>query len=128
MWSPSREFFDQEKLELYASHFAEEYNVFHDHDYISWLKLYHPDLLQPKHDLSLTEIFSSVTPEIPISVVGTKQQSDDVTHMNELAVSLTLNLTYLLQTMTLILSLLKHKYIPTANTRNSSSSGKGSTV
>ena len=51
------------------------------------LNLHYPESLLPEHDLSLTEMFFSVTPETPIPVVGTKQESHDITQMNELAVS-----------------------------------------
>ena len=65
----------QDKLELHARRFEEGYDIFLDSDYISWLKLYHPESLPPENDLSLTETFPSVIPETPISVVGEKQQS-----------------------------------------------------
>jgi len=88
--------FDQEKLELYERHFGEGYNF-----YLTKImsKLYHPEALPFDDDLitmfssitpviealpldnnlSLTRMFSSVvTPEIPVTIVGTQQKSDSI--------------------------------------------------
>ena len=110
-------------MELYTRRFEEGYNVFLDSDYISWLKLYHPESFPPEDALSLTDAFSSVT---PISVVGTKQPSHDITQMNELTVS-----TYTKSDTTVAYNgsaVTPQAQTPPGNTRNSASSGNESTV
>lgn len=76
--------FDQDKLELYETRFREGYNLFFDNNYVNWLKLHHPEALPPDNEYtSLTDIFSSVTPETPVAFIETQQKSDSICVSNK---------------------------------------------
>ena len=64
--------FTPKQLELFQQRFEEGYNIFHDKDYVCWLKHYHPEAVTNHSesdsyspDVSSSEKSSSITPKTP---------------------------------------------------------------
>lgn len=55
---------DQDKLELMKHVLGKDIIYFFDDNYVNWLKLNHPAVCPPDSDVSLTDMFSSVTHEL----------------------------------------------------------------
>ena len=66
--------FTSEQLELFNARLSQGYDQFLDTDYsyIRWLEQYHPEALPPdRYTLSVSDLFSSLTPLTPVDNVDT---------------------------------------------------------